>query len=88
MVIFSTKQFLWLAREKEFVADASDLYVDKDGRKVSGTGDFQIESHKTNKRISVRLVRVATDEEGDIKFWQYHVTTPGFTDIQVKVFND
>jgi hypothetical protein len=88
MVIYSTKQFLWLKDEKEFVADASDLYVDKDGRKVSGTGDFQIQSHKTNKLITVHLVHVAVDEEGDVKFWHFHVTTDGFTDIQVKVFND
>ena len=86
--VYSSKQFLWLKNEKEFVADASNLYVDKDGKSVQQSGnEFWIKSHKTGLEVRARLVRTAKDEDGDITFWQFHMTVNNEI-IQVKVFND
>jgi len=88
--VFSTKQFTYDPETKTFIAEMSDLPSSPFKRVYDDACDvgFELESHKTGKRILFTLAAENKLDEGDIASWLFLSTSKDKLGFAVEIFND
>jgi len=87
MQVFPIRLFCWIAKERTFVGEMSEL-----SHYHSGTVNriFQILNPETNSRCTFTFSNIDRNEDGEITQWVYlsKHTDPKMNGLKVVIFND